>query len=283
MKKYNNLFLLFFLTIFSFSCKKHVIEYQTVSAGDEAQFQLHYFVPMTSGTANNITKVELNGVWINKNAPLVTMNAIPSGAIGRFYVTKPGTNNIKMYQGDNMDLVYDQNIELAGGKFNVFVYDFNKPPVIFENGAPFKGVTTEDTGDQQWIKFYNFMFEDTGVPTSLKLQYQYQYTVDNETGEKSDWLDFGVPVAFGEATDWVSVPVNKVTLNSAGTARIDYRIQVIDNSGNSTGLLQVISGSNMVNYTDWWNATIGRRVHQVFAGYRLKSTPRVNISQFFAL
>lgn len=283
MKKYNNLFLLFFLTVFSFSCEKHVIEYKTEPAGDDAQFQLHYFVPQVSGAANNITKVELNGVWINKNAPLATMNAIPSGSIGRFYVTKTGTNNIKMYKGDNMDLVYDQNIDLQSGKWNMFVYDFNKPPVVFNNGAPFKGVTTEDTGDRQWVKFYNMMFETEGVPTTLRIQYQYQYTVDNATGEKSSWINLGTPVSFGEATDWIPIPVNKTVKNSSGTARIDYQIQVVDNSGNPTGLLQVISGANMVNYTDWWNATIGRRVHHIFGGYRQTSTPRVNISQFFAL
>lgn len=283
MKKFNNLFLFSILAVFAVSCQKHVVEYQSESAGDQAQFQLHYVVPVTSGSANDISKVELNGNWINAKAPLLTYNAIPSGAIGRFYATKAGTNNIKMYKGDEMTPVYDQDVDLKTGKQNVFVYDFNKPPVVIDNGAPFHGEVSEYTDTLAWIKFYNFLYEKEGVPTPLKLQYQYQYTIDNDTKAKSDWINLGEPVSFGEATDWIKVPVNKTTLISSGTARIDYRIEVINADGSSGGLLQVLNSQNkMVDYSDWWNATIGRRYHHIFAGMRTE-TPLCGIKLFTAL
>ncbi len=283
MKKFNNLLLFLLLVVFAISCKKHVVEYRSEPAGDQAQFQLHYMVPLTSGSANDITKVELNGVWINGKAPLLTYNAIPSGAIGRFYATKPGANNLKMYMGDDMTPVYDQDVDLKKGKQNVFVYDFNEPPVVIDNGAPFKGEVSESTDTLAWVKFYNFLFESEGVPTPLKLQYEYQYTIDNDTKEKSDWIPLGNPVSFGEATEWIQVPVNKITELSAGTARLDYRIEVINEDGSSSGMLQVLnSKGEMVDYADWWNATIGRRYHHIFAGMRT-TTPLSGIRLFTAL
>jgi len=86
MKKYRSLLILFFLSGFLFSCQKHIVEYNSVNvSSDEAEFQLHYFVPLTASTANNIYKVEINGqVIANNSSPLTTYNAIPSAAVGRF-------------------------------------------------------------------------------------------------------------------------------------------------------------------------------------------------------
>lgn len=284
MKNYKSLFLLFVLSAVAFSCQKHVIEYDTKPVAGQAEFELHYFVPVTAGASNNITKVELNGVWINQNATLSTYNAIPSGLVGRFYITHPGKNNIKLYKGDAMELVYDQDVDLQPGKQNVFVYDFDAPPKVIDTKYPFVPEVTEYTGTHAWIRFYNFLFETAGVPTDLTLQYQAQYVINDTTKEKSDWVNIGDPVAFGEATDWVPVHVNISTTSiTSGNDRVDYRILVIGSDGNPTGQLQVLNSSgNMVNYSDWWTAYVGRRYMHILGGLRL-AKPLSGVRQFTAL
>lgn len=285
MKKYINLLTLFLLSGI-FSCQKHVVEYDatTVSSG-QAEFQLHYFVPLTASTENNIYKVEINGiVFANNTNPLTTYNAIPSGAVGRFFTTNKGQANIKLYKGEDLEPVYDQSVDLKAGKQNIFVYDFNKPPIVFDNGYPYVPEITEHTGSTAWVKFYNFLFEEEGTPTTLKLQYQCQYTVNDTTKEKSDWVNVGKPLAFGEATGWEPVHVNvSTTTITSGYDRVDYRIRVIDQDGNDAGDLQIMNSSgNFVNYSDWWTAYVGRRYHHVLSGMRA-AKPTCAVRQFTAL
>ncbi len=284
--------LFFILATVSTSCKKHVVEYDSHNLPkDEAEFQLHYFVPVVTGAANNITKVEINNkLYANSTTPIAPYNAIPSGGVGLFFTAPSGMTNIKLYRGANADLVFDQNVTLTPGKQNVFVYDFDKPPVVIDNGYPYTRITTDSTGTFAWVKFYNFLFETPGVTTSLKLQYQYQYNTDpgptaTHTNLKSDWLNVGEPVSFGEATGWQQVPVIKHADRqiTQGTERIDYRIRVIDTNGDDLGPLQVRNSTgNMVDYADFWNATIGRRYHHILAGYRA-ATPISSVRQFTAL
>ena len=284
MKKIRNITFLFALLVTVFSCEKNEIEYDTTDVTGKAEFQLHYVVPVVAGAANNITKVEINGqLYANATAPLATYNAIPSGSVGRFYTTKVGENNIKLYRGANMDLVYDKNVTLNEGKQNIFVYDFNEPPKVIDNGYPYQAIITDTTAEIQWVKFYNFLFEKEGVPTDLKLQYQYQYVVNNETQEKSAWLNVGKPVSFGESTGWEPIPVNITIVISSGNARIDYRIHVIDQAVNDLGDLKVMNASNaFVNYADWWTGNVGRRYHHILSGMRA-AKPISAVRQFTAL
>jgi len=284
--------LFFILVTLGTSCKKHAIEYDSTNLPkDAAEFQLHYFVPVVTGAANNITKVEINNqLYANNTTPIVPYNAIPSGGVGLFFTAPSGNTNIKLYRGPNQELVYDQNTTLQPGKQNVFVHDFNKPPVVIDNGYPYNKIVTDSTGNFAWVKFYNFLYETAGVPTNLKLQYQYQYTMDpgpapNYTNQKSEWINLGNPVSFGEATGWVQVPVIKHAdrLVTQGAERIDYRIRVIGANGEDLGPLKVRNSNNVeVDYADWWNATIGRRMHHIFAGYRA-ATPISSVRQFYAL
>lgn len=261
------------------SCEKHEIEYDAMTIGNVAEFQLHYVVPVTAVAANNITKVEINSqLYANKVAPLNTYNAIPSGGVGRFYVANPGNVNIKMYQGVDMDaLVYDQNTTLTAGKQNVFVHDFNQPPVVLDNGYPYIRRETVETDSTTWVKFYNFLYETAGVPTALKLQYQY---VSHRTGEL---VNIGDPVAFGESTDWEQVLLIKTDIVTSGSRRIDYRIKVIDDSGNVVGDLQVMrTNGSYASYADYWTGYIGRRVHHIFCGMRA-AAPISAVRLFYAL
>jgi hypothetical protein len=261
------------------SCEKVPIEFDAEPIGNVAEFQLHYVVPVDATTANRITKVEINGqLYANITAPLNTYNAIPSGSVGKFYIVSPGSVNIKMYQGNDMDvLVYDQNVALTAGKQNVFIHDFNLPPVVLDNGYPYIRRETVETDSTTWVRFYNFLYETAGVPTDLRLQYQY---VSHRTGQL---VNIGNPVAFGESTGWEQVLLIKTDLVSSGSRRIDYKIKVVDNAGNILGDLQVMNSSgNFVSYSDYWTGYIGRWVHHIYCGMRA-ANPRAAVRLFYAL
>lgn len=255
---------LVFVVAMIVSCEKHEFEYETTPVIDMAEFQLHYMVPVTAVAANNITKVEINNkLYANSKAPLTTYNAIPSGTVARFYTVNPGNVNIKLYQGTAETLVYDKNVTLTKGKQNIFVHDFAQQPVIFNNGYPYTSNITMDTDSTCWLKFYNFLYETAGVPTDLRLQYQY---IDHRTNEA---INIGQPIAFGETTGWQSVKVIKTDFNSAGSRLLTFKIKVVDVNGNITGDLQVRNtGGSMVNYNATATCAIGRRYHHTLAGLR---------------
>ena len=261
------------------SCEEHEIEYETTDLSDDvAEFQLHYVVPVTATSSNYIYEVDVNdSLYANSTAPLTTYNAIPNGAVGRFYTVDAGEVNIKMYMSTDLDLVYDQNTTLTAGKQNIFVYDFNEAPIVFDNGYPYESNTTEDTDSTCWVKFYNFLYESEGVPTTLKLQYQY---VDPTT---SELVNVGDPVSFGETTGWQPVKVIKSVYNSSGYGTVYYKLKVVDDEGNVTGDLQLWnSSSKYVNYSDYWTEYIGRRYHHVLAGMR-SAKPIASVRSFTAL
>jgi hypothetical protein len=250
------------------SCTKNEIEYMTTSIGSDAQFQLHYFVPVVSNSANNITKVEVNGeLYANPMAPLTTYNAIPSGGVGLFYRTDPGEVNIKLYQGTNGDvLVYDTIVNLTPGKQNIFVHSFTELPVIYDNGYPYSKNVTMNTDSTAYVKFYNFLYETAGVPNTLRLQYQY---IDSRTLQA---VNIGQPVSFGETTGWQPVKVLKSVFNSAGSRLLDFKIKTVDIDGNIVGDLSVRNaGGAYVPYTGTATLAIGRRYHMTMAGFRAAS------------
>jgi len=265
------------------SCEKQEIAYDATPIGEMAEIQLHYIAPVTAVAANNITRVDLNNKMVSNNkAMLNTYNAIPSGSVGKFYVVTPGTLNIKMYKLGKVtidSLVYDQNVTVTKGKQNLFVHDMTLPPTVIDNGYPYIRRETVETDTTTWVKFYNFLYETAGVPTTLKLQYQY---ISHRTNQV---VNIGAPVAFGESTGWQQVLLIKLPneLVTAGSRRIDYRIKVVDDSGNIVGDLQVRNASGvMVSYSDFWTGTIGRRVHHIFCGLRA-AVPVSAVRTFTAL
>ena len=272
------------IAVSAVSCEKHEIEYMTTpKSNDMAEIQLHYFVPVTATATNNIYKMEIGRQeYVNNGAAVVsTYNAVPSGSVGRFYTTAAGDVNIKLYKGTDLELVYDKNAKLTSGKQNVFVYDFDKDPIVFDNGYPYETNTTMDTDSTCWVKFYNFLYEKEGEYSTLKLQYQYQYTT--KEGSKSEWKNIGSPIAFGESTGWQPITVIKSIFNSSGYARIDYKIKVQDENGEYTQDLQVWnSNGKYVSYSDYWNGYIGRRYHHILKGMR-SAKPISSVSQFTAL
>lgn len=286
MKHLKYLFMVFAgATIFA-SCEKHVITYEaeTIPAGS-AEFQLHYFVPLVANTSNNIYKVDINNqTYSLTNAPLAVYNAVPSGAVSRFFNAPAGNTNIKLYRTTAHELIYDQNTTLLPGKQNVFVYDNNQPPIVIDNKFPYPRNVAEYTDSSGWVRFYNFLFDTINVPTTKRLQYQYQYTMDRTTLEKSEWMNVGEPVAFGEATDWVELPVvpEITTAPSASYARVDYRIIVVGADGSNQGLLRVRNATGAtIDYADWWTLYVGRHYMHILGGHQT-ATPISSVRQFTA-
>ena len=264
------------------SCEEHEITYDSVLIKDMAEFQLHYMNPVTSVAANNITRVDVNGTMVaNVKAPLNTYNAIPSGAVGRFYAVNPGNVNLKLYLTGkvNVDsLVYEQNVTLNPAKQNIFVHAFDKPPVVFDNGYPYPKNTAEFTDSAAWVKFYNFMYETAGVPTTKKIQYQY---VDIRTNTP---VNIGQPVGFGESTGWQQVKVIKTDIVSSGSQTITFKMKEADASGNIVGDLQTMNTSGTyVVYSGTATLFIGRAYHMVMAGFRAVKSPNSSVRTFTAL
>jgi hypothetical protein len=278
--KYLSLVLAMALTL---SCEKHVIDYNAEPVGDAAEFQLHYMNPVAAVASNSINRVEVNGKMVaNVKAPLNTYNAIPSGSVGKFYTVNPGNVNLKLYMTAKLDpkgdsLVYDQSVTMKVGKQNVFVHDFNVPPVWFDNGYPYIKRETVTTDSTAWVKFYNFLYETAGVPTTKRIQYQYVNTRTNAS------VNIGSPVAFGESTDWIQVTVIKA-LPLDISRLITFKMKEVDASGNIIGDLQIMNSSGAyVPYSGTATLTIGRWYHHIMAGLRAVKTPSSSVRVFTAL
>lgn len=279
--KYLSLVLAVFLTV---SCEKNVIEFDATPISDMAEFQLHYMVPVTASAPFNITRVEVNGqLFANAKAPLSTYNVIPSGSVGKFYGVNPGNVNLKLYMTAKLEpkgdsLVYDQSVTLAKGKQNVFVHAFDQLPVTFDNGFPYIARETATTDSTAWVKFYNFLYETAGVPTTKRIQYQM---LDSRTNAN---VNIGVPVGFGETTGWIPVTVVKSVEVSSGSRIITFKMQEVDASGTVIGPLKIMNTSGAyVDYSATATLFIGRRYHHTMAGFRAVKAPNSAVRIFTAL
>jgi hypothetical protein len=276
--KYLSLVLAVALTV---SCEKHVIEYDATPIGDVAEFQLHYMNPVAAVAANYITRVEVNGKMVsNSRATLNTYNAIPSGSVGKFYTVNPGSVNLKLYMTGKVtvdSLVYDQSVTMKTGKQNVFVHDFTQPLIWFDNGYPYIKRETVTTDSTAWVKFYNFLYDTEGVPTTKLIQYQY---VNSRTNAL---VNIGEPLAFGEATGWEQVAVIKASILDVSRL-ITFKMKEVDANGNVLGELQVMNSSGTyVNYSGTATLYIGRWYHHIMAGFRAVKSPNASVRVFTAL
>jgi len=248
------------------SCQKNVLLFNTTPVdATDAEFQFHYFEPITNVAANYIDSLFVNGVLyssVNGSGQLLPYNGVPGGDAGRFFSVKSGNVHFQLYRGAN--IVYDRTVSLSPGKQNIFVYDLSKDPVIFDNGFPYKpqsyqgNASTWGTDSICLIAFYNFLYEDANTPYPGKIQYQYQH---KRTGE---WTNMGPAVGFGEATPRMPIIVVKEVALSASYCRVDYRI--VDENGNVLQVMNTAGG--MVNYSDYWTAYVGRVYMHLFGGVR---------------
>lgn len=281
MKKIRFSILLVAAVLLLASCTKHKMWFpQDKMPENWAEFQIHYYEPSANSASYNMDTLYINGeIYGSKDGgtTLQYNNGLPRAAysVGKFYGVPAGSVNIKcMRKGV---VVYDQNTTLTVGKQNVIIHDLNAPPVVIDNGYPYWSKTAP-TNVTNWnsdsvikVKFVNLLYESPGVPYPGRLQYQYKRR------DYDQWANVGEPVAFGEATAHETIVIHKTVFNSSGNQNVDYRI--LDENGN---ILQVKSGSKMVDYSDWWTGYIGRVYIHFFRGYRT-AAPNCAVSQWNSL
>lgn len=273
------------------SCEKHVIkfDYKPIDElGKTAQFEITYVAPVANETVNYIDVIELNGVQIastkggNSLVPYGTLPNGGSGATGRFFVTKPGVNNLKFYQERNGEkvLVYDKDVNLEAKKQNLFVYSLSEDPVIIDNLYPYpknpeKPTTaTFDTDSVATIRFINFAYKgDAQTPYPGKIQYQWCHDKSKGAvgrgGADGDWHNIGEPVGFGEATVRETVIVWKETFNSSGQEQMWFR--GIDPETGS-----------VIIANDYWTTLIGVHMNHLYRGVK-GGTPKAGVTLFGSL
>ena len=271
-----------FITIFALSCEKHKLEYPSYEFDDtKVMLQIHYFNPVTSVAANYINKVEINGVIVTLNN-LLPYNGIPDGATGKFLVADAGNVNIKFSKGSpttSYTNVYDQSILLEGGKaYNVFVYDFNEPPAVVNNGYPYRmNYPGYDVDSCAYNKFYNFYYDSDGTPLckngdKLQLQYVYYQTSSHDANwtvqyPLTDTFTIGEPIGFGEGTEWVPLSIHKTYYNSSGYQPVRFFIRLIRADGTKEWVPYMSSAtSGQVTWASEQTQYIGRRYHRFLGG-----------------
>ena len=207
------------------SCEKHEILYDTHDLADQsAEFQLHYFEPITNSSANYIDSVFVNGTLyssVNGSGQLATYNGVPGGATGRFFAVAPGSVKFTFWRGGSV--IYDNVATLQKGKQNVYVYDLNEAPIVIQNDYPYASkiirdpatAATYNTDSIATGKIVNLIFETPGVPCQTKVQCQWRNDEKDADGNWV-WHDMGGPIGFGEATPLCGFIVHKTAFNSSG-------------------------------------------------------------------
>ncbi len=300
MKKLS--FIISLLTIFALvSCEKHEILYDTHDLADQsAEFQLHYFEPITSAASNYIDSVFVNGVLyssVNGSGQLATYNGVPGGATGRFFAVAPGSVKFTFYRGYWSEgegeneirhgiVVYENVATLQKGKQNVFVTDLNEAPIVIPNDFPYKDkihrdpptAATYDTDSLATGKIVNVLFEKPGVPCQTKIQCQWRNDAKDANGDYI-WHDMGTPIGFGEATPLCGFIVHKTAFNSSGYQTLYWRFLKEDGSV----FTYTNASGREVAFTDYWTTYIGRSYLYMLGGNRGQSTNRMTMYRWTAL
>ena len=270
------------------SCEKHEILYDTHDLDDQsAEFQLHYFEPITNTSANYIDSVFVNGILyssVNGSGQLATYNGVPGGATGRFFAVAPG--NVKFTLWRKGSIIYDNVATLQKGKQNVFIYGMDEAPIVIQNDYPYaskiyRDPATAQTFDTDSIatgKIVNLIFERPGVPCQTKVQCQWRTAQKDAYGEYI-WHDMGSPIGFGEATPICGFIVNKTVYNSSGYQTLYWRFLKED----GTVFTYTNASGREVAFTDYWTTYIGRSYLFMLAGNRAQSTNRMTMYRWTAL
>lgn len=282
-------FILSLLTIVSLvSCEKHEILYDTHDLSDQsAEFQLHYFEPITNASANYIDSVFVNGVLyssVNGSGQLATYNGVPGGATGRFFAVAPGSVKFTFWRGGKV--IYDNVATLQKGKQNVYVTDLNESPIVIVNDYPYASKIIRDPATAETFntdsiatgKIVNVLFEKPGVPCAQKIQCQWRNDEKDANGDYI-WHNMGNPIGFGEATPICGFIVHKTAFNSSGYQTLYWRFLKEDGS---TFTYTNASGRE-VAFTDYWTTYIGRSYLYMLGGNRGQSTNRMTMYRWTAL
>jgi hypothetical protein len=272
-----------FIAIFVLSsCEKHKLIYDADMVDDnKVMLQIHFFVPIASGAANAINQVRVNDIPVTFNN-LNPYNGIPDGATGKFFTTDAGEVKIQFFKGsasNGYTEVYNWPAFLEGGKaYNVFIHDFDEPPVVIDNGFPYqRNYAGYNTDSICYERFYNFYYDADTTPLckngdKLQLQFVYYKTTSAEAGWEppyplTDTFSVGQPIGFGEATEWTPIHLRKTYYNSSGYMPVRWFIRLIKADGTRKWIPYMSSAtSGQVIWTYAETQYIGRRYHKILGG-----------------
>lgn len=270
------------------SCEKHEILYDTHDLSEQsAEFQLHYFEPITNAASNYIDSVFVNGTLyssVNGSGQLATYNGVPGGATGRFFAVAPGSVKFTFWRGGSV--IYDNVATLQKGKQNVFVTDLNEAPIVIQNDYPYAEkiirdkptAATYNTDSIATGKIVNVLFESPGVPCTQKIQCQWRNDEKDADGNWV-WHDMGGPIGFGEATPLCGFIVHKTAFNTSGYQTLYWRFLKEDGSP----FTYTNAYGNPANFTDYWSTSIGRSYLYMLAGNRGQKTNPMRMYLWTAL
>ena len=229
------------LAVIAASCSKEDIKYPIEDVDpSQAQIQVAYMCPKAAITANYIYTVVINGQKYSNNGSsfLATYNYVPSASAGLFYVVKAGEVSIQFLDKDNKE-VYNQKVTVAeGSRQMVVVYDFAKAPAVVPTKEPLKFPGVSATGDKCSVRLYNFLFESEGVPMTDKIQYGIQNI------ETKVYEPVGTPIAFGEATDFIPVDIDKEGLEVQASIHQVANVAMYASSASTLKLAKTKVNSN---------------------------------------
>lgn len=165
----------------------------------------------------------------------------------------------------------------AGKRYHVFIYDLAKDPIAVEmEPIPALAEVEQQFGDVTDIigagcngKFYNFLYESEGVPFTKKLQVYLYTRVEGAANVRANYnveTKVGKPFGFGEASEWVTIPLVKSVYNSSAYDRAYYQFHVIDANGNDEGVLTNGTGNKV--FEDYWTYYVGRAYLMFAIGVR---------------
>ena len=259
------------------SCDKKEVEGPwDIVTQQQAQVQILYETPVASAAANYIYTMVLgtDSIYNNGAALISNYNGTPGGSTGLFYTVKAGENALKLLL-KNGTVVYDKKFTVeAGHKYQVYVPEYDKDPIVIDSGTIPLLVTT-NTAEYFAVRLVNMMWETPLQRPDYKLQLRIQ---NDQSKEYEPW---GKPVAFGEATEWLTPPLHKTTFNSSGSQRINLDLVMIDASGKELGRMKYTKSTGAeAEFTDYWTETIGRGYVWILHGTRGDKVAPVAISQW---
>lgn len=242
---------------------------------NQAQVQILLEAPVVNNTSNYVYKIEMAGkTYVNNGAAILQpYNGTPGGSTGLYYTIPAGKNHLKLY--NKTEVVFDQEFNVEGGKkYQVVVAELDKAPCVIECPA-IPNFTTTNTAEYSCVRFYNFMWETAGVRPDYKLQLRLQ------NDETKEYENIGKPIAFGEASEWIVIPVHKTIFNSSGYQTKYCDVVKVNADGSEEPLSYLnSSGKEQAKWTDYWTQYIGRGYCWIIRGVRNETIAPVAMSQW---
>lgn len=268
------------------SCTKDDPELNWEDADTSQAFvQVYYMSLVSTASTNNIKYITVNGVeyTYDHQAMISPYNFSPSYTVGSAYATRPGQCTIKLETesgtadtGYTRTTVYEgtTNEDLVAGQIHqVIVWDNENQsaPVVHKFGTPTVYNSYDETYNCTWAsaRFYNFMFDEPGVPTKARLYFDLRKEKNGEI--YASYPEGGL--AFGEATDYFDTYLDPAQMLSASRyVYIWHDVRAVWPDGTEKILLK----------SDYWSTYVGRSYHYFYRGSYNGSVRAHGLTRFTA-